>query len=110
MHTGVDWSASPGTPVMAAGAGRVLEVGRKGMNGNIVLVEHGAGWQTLYAHLSSFDVKVGDCVKFGEVIGKVGSTGLTDGPVLHFEILQFGWPIDPMSIPMKTPSAAPEGR
>ena len=110
MHTGVDWSATLGTPVMAVSPGRVLEVGRKGMHGNIVLVEHGAGWRTLYAHLSSFDANVGDCVKSGEVIGKVGKTGLTSGPVLHFEILQYGWSIDPMSVPTQTQAAGPGGR
>jgi murein DD-endopeptidase MepM/ murein hydrolase activator NlpD len=110
MHTGVDWSASPGTPVIAVHAGRIVSVERRGMYGNIVIVDHGAGWQTLYAHLSSFAVKEGDCVKFGEVIGNVGSTGLTSGPALHFETLQYGWPTDPMSVPLKIPSATRGGR
>jgi murein DD-endopeptidase MepM/ murein hydrolase activator NlpD len=97
MHTGVDWSAPIGTPVRAVEPGRIVKVGRRGTNGNIVIVDHGAGWQTLYAHLSRFDVEPGDCVQQGTIVGRVGSTGLVAGPAVHLELLQFGWPVDPLS-------------
>ena len=67
-------------------------------SGTTVLIDHGAGWQTLYAHLAGFDVREGDCVTFGAIIGKVGSTGLVAGPKLHFEVHRDGKPIDPQSI------------
>jgi murein DD-endopeptidase MepM/ murein hydrolase activator NlpD len=97
MHTGVDWSAPNGTPVVAVKGGTVVAVGRRGEYGNIVIIDHGASWRTLYAHLSKFDVSLGDCVSAGAVIGRVGATGLTNGPVVHFELLQYGWPTDPLA-------------
>jgi murein DD-endopeptidase MepM/ murein hydrolase activator NlpD len=99
LHTGIDWSAPLGTPVIAAGGGRVSSAGVTGELGNAVRIDHGAGWQTLYALLAHFDVQEGDCVAFGTVIGKVGATGLTYGPTLHFELRQHGWPIDPLRLP-----------
>lgn len=96
MHTGVDWAAPVGTPVFALRGGRVSDTGRRGQYGNIVEIDHGASWHTLYAKLSKMNVAPGDCVKAGDVIGEVGTTGLTSGPHLHFELLQYGWPVDPM--------------
>jgi murein DD-endopeptidase MepM/ murein hydrolase activator NlpD len=104
MHTGVDWAAAVGTPIIAAGAGRVAYVGRMGYHGNTVILDHGRNWRTLYAHLSSFDVAEGDCVASGTVIGRVGATGLTSGPALHFEVQQNGWPLDPMAVPVNPKS------
>jgi len=101
MHEGIDWTAPPGTPVAAAGPGRVVTAARRGVHGNVVIIDHGAGWQTLYAHLSSFDVSTGDCVALGAVIGRTGSTGLSVGPKLHLELHHNGWPVDPLSLPMR---------
>jgi murein DD-endopeptidase MepM/ murein hydrolase activator NlpD len=96
MHTGVDWEAPTGTPIAVVRGGRVDKTGRRGQYGNIVVVDHGAGWRTLYAHLSKTHVESGDCGKAGDVIGEVGSTGLSASPHLHLELLQYGWPVDPL--------------
>ncbi len=106
LHTGVDWAAPMETQVIAAGAGRVVEAGPRGEYGNAILIDHGAGWQTLYGQLSRIEVKQGDCVASGAPIGKVGSTGLSSGPHLHYEVRRDGKPIDPMLVALK--SAPPE--
>lgn len=106
LHTGVDWAAPIGTQVIAAGAGRVVAAEPKGEYGNAVLIDHGGGWQTHYTQLSAFDAKQGDCVQFGAPIGKVGTTGLSVGPHLHFEVLRHGQFLDPMSIASSTPESA----
>lgn len=98
MHNGVDWAAPVDTQVIAAGAGRVVQAQYLDAYGNTVVIDHGAGWQTLYSQLSAFDTKEGDCVVFGAPIGRVGSTGLSAGPHLHFEVRQDGSPIDPMQV------------
>jgi murein DD-endopeptidase MepM/ murein hydrolase activator NlpD len=98
MHPGVDWAAPHGTPVTAAGAGRVTFAGVKGEYGNAVLIEHGGGWQTFYSQLSRIEVGEGDCVTSGALIGAIGSTGLSTGPHLHFEVHRDGSPIDPMQV------------
>jgi murein DD-endopeptidase MepM/ murein hydrolase activator NlpD len=98
LHTGVDWAAPSGTQVVAAGAGRVVFAETKGDYGNLVVLDHGGGWQTAYAQLSAFDVKAGDCVEYGSPIGKVGSTGRSAGPHLHFEVSRNGQPLDPMVV------------
>jgi murein DD-endopeptidase MepM/ murein hydrolase activator NlpD len=99
MHTGIDWGAAIGTPVIAAGQGTIVSVGRQGFNGNTIIIDHGDGRRTLYAHLSEFSASVGDCVEMGRIIGKVGATGLVSGPSLHFETLDNGQPIDPLAVP-----------
>jgi len=96
MHTGVDWAASIGTPVVAAQQGIVASVAVSAELGAIVIVNHGEGWQTLYGHLSSTQVIEGDCVAPGAIIGKVGTTGQTPGPALHFEVQRMGQPLDPL--------------
>ena len=101
MHTGIDWAAPTGTPVSAAGKGRVVSAGREGFYGNKVVIDHGGGWQTVYAQLDRFSVKAGDCVDAKAEIGAVGSTGLSSGPHLHFEILREGQAVDPMSVPLQ---------
>jgi len=101
LHTGVDWAAPTGTPVTAAGKGRVVAAGREGPYGNRVVIDHGGGWQTLYAQLSRFSVGSGDCVDTGSEIGAVGSTGLSNGPHLHFEVRHGDQPIDPMRVTLK---------
>ena len=101
LHRGIDWAAAEGTPVIAAGGGRVILAAVSADLGNTVAIDHGAGWQTHYAHLAAFDVREGDCVTFGTVIGKVGKTGRAAGPALHFEVHRDGKPIDPLSVAAK---------
>jgi murein DD-endopeptidase MepM/ murein hydrolase activator NlpD len=96
MHTGVDWEAASGTPVIAAAAGRVIEAGHKGQYGNVVIIDHGGGVETLYAHLSEIGVKEGDCVADGARIGAAGSTGLTANTGVHFEVHRAGTAVDPL--------------
>ena len=90
MHTGVDLAADEGTPVLAASAGRVLLVESISGYGTTVLLDHGAGWQTLYAHLLSTSVATGQRLNQGEVLGAVGMTGSASGPHLHFELRRRG--------------------
>lgn len=89
MHTGVDWAAPIGTPIMAAGNGTVELAGRHGGNGNYIRIRHGNGYKTAYSHMSRFTpgIKKGVKIRQGEIIGYVGSTGLSTGPHLHYEVL-----------------------
>ncbi|MBI1384184.1 MAG: peptidoglycan DD-metalloendopeptidase family protein [Rhizobiales bacterium] len=100
MHTGVDWAAPPGTPILAAGNGIVEESGWKGGYGNYVRIRHANGYQTSYSHMSRIEgwVKKGVKVRIGQVIGAVGSTGSSTGPHLHYEVLVNNSHVDPMSI------------
>jgi murein DD-endopeptidase MepM/ murein hydrolase activator NlpD len=99
MHTGVDWACPTGTPIVAAGNGTIEEVGRKGYYGNYVRIRHANGYQTAYGHMSRFaNVHPGMKVRQGQVIGYVGSTGLSSGPHVHFEVLVNSRFVDPMSI------------
>ncbi|MGN6105647.1 MAG: M23 family metallopeptidase, partial [Kofleriaceae bacterium] len=94
-HAGFDLAARTGTPVSAAAAGTVVHAGPAGTYGNLVTVRHADGFETRYAHLSAIDVAVGDPVGPGQEIGKVGSTGYSTGPHLHFEVRRGGKAIDP---------------
>lgn len=86
MHNGIDISAGTGTKVGAAGSGTVISAGSQGGYGNTVIVNHGDGYATLYAHLSSISVTSGQSVGRGTIVGTVGSTGHSTGPHLHFEV------------------------
>ncbi len=97
-HAGIDIGAGYGTPVGAAGAGTVDYAGWYGGYGNTVMIDHGNGLTTMYAHLSQILVTVGDIVKQLEVIGLVGSTGNSTGAHLHFGVMQDGVWVDPSSI------------
>ncbi|MBW7912701.1 MAG: M23 family metallopeptidase [Taibaiella sp.] len=97
MHTGIDFTAATGTPVYATGDGTIREAGYdNGGYGNNVLINHGYGYQTLYAHMKKIKVRVGDRVRRGEVIGWIGSTGKSTGPHLHYEVIKNGEKIDPI--------------
>jgi len=100
LHSGVDFAAPPGTPILAAGAGHVIEAGRFGGYGNWVKIGHDGNLATGYAHLSRIapGVKRSARVRQGQVIGYVGSTGLSTGPHLHFELHRGGRPIDPLTM------------
>jgi murein DD-endopeptidase MepM/ murein hydrolase activator NlpD len=95
----VDFAAPTGTPVVASANGTVKEIGWKGGYGNCVTIEHKNHFATLYGHLSRFaDMKVGETVEQGQVVGYVGSTGLSTGPHLHYTMFLNGNPIDPLRI------------
>ena len=97
LHEGVDLKASQGTDVLAAGAGTVVYAARRIRSyGKMILIDHGDGWTTAYAHLSEFHVSVGDKVEAGEIIGSSGRTGRVSGPHLHFEIRVGSDPMDPL--------------
>jgi murein DD-endopeptidase MepM/ murein hydrolase activator NlpD len=100
MHTGVDWACAPGTPIMAAGSGVIEEAGRKGEYGNYIRIRHANGYRTAYGHMSRFAPGVSEGVKVrqGQIIGFVGTTGLSSGPHVHFEVLVNNSFVDPMSI------------
>ncbi len=95
MHTGADMSAGSGTPIHACRSGRVVIAGSQGGYGNAVVIDHGGAMATLYAHQSRIAVSEGQVVNAGDVIGYVGSTGMSTGPHLHFEVRLSGNPVDP---------------
>jgi murein DD-endopeptidase MepM/ murein hydrolase activator NlpD len=95
MHEGIDIAAPSGTPIRAVAAGTVIYAGWMGGYGNIVIVDHGNGLATAYAHQSAIYIGGGG-VSQGTVIGAVGSTGNSTGPHLHFEVRVNGSPVDPM--------------
>jgi murein DD-endopeptidase MepM/ murein hydrolase activator NlpD len=98
MHTGVDWAATIGTPIMAAGNGVVEESKYKGDYGNYVRIRHANGYHTAYAHMQRPGVAIGTKVRQGQVIGFVGNTGLSQGPHLHFEVLVNSRHVDPSQL------------
>jgi murein DD-endopeptidase MepM/ murein hydrolase activator NlpD len=95
MHSGIDLRGEIGEPVHATADGRISIAGRDGGYGNMVEIDHGNGFATRYGHLSEIDVKVGQRVRIGEVIGKIGSTGRSTGPHLHYETRVHGEAVDP---------------
>lgn len=107
MHKGVDYAAPRGTPVHSTAKGKIVFRGRKGGYGRVVIVQHGTGYRTLYAHLNSFHrgQRVGSTVQQGQVIGFVGSSGLATGPHLHYEFLVNGSHRNPLRV--KTPDGKP---
>lgn len=96
FHAGIDIAADPGSPVKAAMDGRVADVGYNPTFGNYVILSHANGIQTLYGHLTSYSVRIGQAVSQGSLVGLVGSTGYSTGPHLHFGLYQHGNPVDPL--------------
>lgn len=98
MHTGLDIAADTSTPVSAARSGYIIFAGWLGSYGYAVIIEHNQGYSTLYAHLSDYVVAKGEYVAAGSLLGYVGSTGLSTGPHLHFEIRHYGTPLNPLNL------------
>jgi murein DD-endopeptidase MepM/ murein hydrolase activator NlpD len=98
LHTGTDFSAPTGTPIYATGDGKVSTYKRSRAGyGNHIVIDHGYGYQTLYAHMSKVDVKRGQKVKRGDVIGYIGSSGRSTAPHLHYEVIKDGRKINPIN-------------
>ena len=94
-HAGIDIGSAPGTPVTSPAAGMVVAASSQGSYGKHVMLAHGKGVKSRYAHLNMLEVKVGQKVEKGQVIGRVGSTGRSTGPHLHYEVLVQGKPVNP---------------
>jgi murein DD-endopeptidase MepM/ murein hydrolase activator NlpD len=104
MHRGTDFAAPKGTPIMASGDGVILLAKWCGGGGNCIKIKHNSTYQTVYAHMSKFvtGMKAGKRVKQGQIIGYVGSTGMSTGPHLHYEVIENGKKIN--SQKLKLPS------
>jgi murein DD-endopeptidase MepM/ murein hydrolase activator NlpD len=100
MHTGVDWATSAGTPIFAAGNGTIEKAGWEGGYGKYVRIRHANGYETAYGHMTAFarNIQPGTRVRQGQVIGFVGSTGVSTGPHVHYEIMVNGSFVDPLKI------------
>jgi murein DD-endopeptidase MepM/ murein hydrolase activator NlpD len=93
----MDFSASTGTPIYATGNGTVTKAGWQSGYGRVVVINHGYGYETLYAHMNKIDVRKGQKVVRGEVIGEVGNTGKSTGPHLHYEVHVKGRVVNPVN-------------
>ena len=111
-HQGVDYAAPRGTPIKATGDGKVELAGRRGGYGNTVIIAHGKTYKTLYGHMQGFakGIHAGSAVKQGQVIGYIGTTGLSTGPHVHYEFQVNGVHVDPLGqkLPMADPIARNE--
>jgi murein DD-endopeptidase MepM/ murein hydrolase activator NlpD len=98
MHEGMDFTANVGTPIYATGDGVVAQADNRASGfGNHVVIRHGYGYETLYAHLSKYNCRAGQRVKRGDIIGYVGSTGRSEGPHLHYEVHKDGKVVNPLN-------------
>ena len=106
-HKGVDYAAPRGTPIKATGDGKIIVAGRRGGYGNAIVIQHGSSYRTLYGHMQGFakGIHAGSIVKQGQIIGYIGTTGLSTGPHLHYEFQINGRHVDPLS--QKLPVADP---
>ncbi len=100
MHTGVDWAAPIGTPIIAAGNGVIEKAGWAGGYGKQIIIRHANGYETSYNHQSAFakGIEPGVHVRQGQTIGYLGQTGLATGPHLHYELIVNGTKVDPMRV------------
>lgn len=96
MHYGIDFTAPRGTPIQATGAGRVVKAGRVSGYGNQVVIDHGFGYRTSYAHMKTITVREGQEVKRGQKLGEVGSTGTSTAPHCHYEVIFKGQKVNPI--------------
>jgi murein DD-endopeptidase MepM/ murein hydrolase activator NlpD len=106
-HLGVDYAAPAGTPVQAVGAGTVISAGRSGGSGKMVRIRHAGGYETMYLHLSRIAVKRGAHIERGEIVGYVGSTGLSTGPHLDFRVFRNGRAVNPAKAVFPTGEPVP---
>jgi murein DD-endopeptidase MepM/ murein hydrolase activator NlpD len=109
MHAGLDLAAGYGSPIVAAADGRVASAGWSGGYGNLVRIAHAGGIQTMYGHMSRIVARSGEIVRQGQLIGYVGSTGLSTGPHLHYEVLKNGRPVNPTSVKLAAAPAQLQG-
>ena len=109
-HRGVDYAAATGTPIKAAGDGKIIHRGNKGGYGRTIILQHGSQYSTLYAHMRRYgkNLSVGSRVKQGQIIGYIGSSGLATGPHLHYEFRINGVHRNPLTV--KLPDAKPLAR
>ena len=110
FHSGLDFKGPTGAPVYAAARGKIAFVGRHAGYGNSIVIDHGNGLRTRYAHMSAFRARSGDSVRPGQVIGAVGSTGRSTGPHLHFEVRLNGQPINPRPLLEVAPNVLEKAR
>lgn len=96
MHNGMDFTAPTGTPIFASGNGKVVKAHRSSTFGKVVYIDHGYGYETIYAHMSNIVAKKGQNVKRGDLIGYVGNTGRSAAPHLHYEVHKNGRPVNPI--------------
>ena len=96
-HRGMDFTGTLNTPVYSTGNGKVVKLNKQRGYGKRIVIDHGYGYQTIYAHLNGYNVKRGQKVKRGDLIGYLGNTGLSTGPHLHYEIKKNGIAIDPIN-------------
>lgn len=98
MHYGIDFNCKKGTPIQSTGKGKVKWAGKRGQYGNCVVIDHGFGYESLYGHMDSIDpaIKKGKTIERGVTLGKVGSTGLSTGDHLHYEVHKDGVRVDPI--------------
>ncbi len=97
-HAGTDFQGATGTPIVAPNAGRVVLAANLYYSGNTVVIDHGLGLYSYFGHMSAFAVRLGDRVTSGQVVGKVGATGLVTGPHLHWSVRLVGTRVDPLSL------------
>jgi murein DD-endopeptidase MepM/ murein hydrolase activator NlpD len=102
FHSGADFASAPNTPIFAAGSGVVVLADALNIRGNTIIIDHGWGIYTLYAHLTSFSISLGDTVSTNQVIGTAGSTGRVTGPHLHWEVWVNGVPVNPIPWTQRT--------
>jgi murein DD-endopeptidase MepM/ murein hydrolase activator NlpD len=110
-HRGIDYAANRGTPVLAAGDGRVIKAERNEASGKFIVLQHGEQYVTKYLHLSKFrrGLKVGSRVEQGQIIGYVGATGWATGPHLHYEFLVHGVHRNPRTVRLPNAEPIPAG-